>query len=123
MYDICDAIRHHRLISLSYHGHHRVVEPHTYGVGTGGHSALSAYQVRGSSESGEPLDWRFFHESDMRIVTVTQKTFEVQLTEEMPNRKYLFQPEQHPELLERQGCQQPDPRVLPQRATHQPQVP
>ena len=76
MADICDAINNLNIVSFHYGGYSRTVEPHTYGVDKGSHLALSAYQVRGSSRSGKPLDWRFFHASDMRFVTVTRETFE-----------------------------------------------
>ena len=76
MNNICDAINNLTLISFSYHGHNRVVEPHTYGVDKGGHLALSAYQVRGSSRKGRLPDWRIFHDNDMQFVSVLQETFE-----------------------------------------------
>ena len=76
MSDICIAIGNLQLISFSYLGHDRVVEPHTYGVDKNGHRALCAYQVRGSSRSDRVPVWRFFHESDMQFVSVLQETFE-----------------------------------------------
>ena len=75
MSDICSAIHNLQLISFSYHGHSRVVEPHTYGIDSKGHYSLRAYQVRGRSRSGRVPDWRLFHRADMHGVTVLSETF------------------------------------------------
>lgn len=72
---ICDAIRNKRLLTFSYHGHQRTVEPHTYGIDTLGHPALRAYQSGGSSNSGGIPDWRLFHEKDMSNLSMLQTTF------------------------------------------------
>ncbi len=76
MTDICPAINNLQLISFSYHGYSRVVEPHTYGVNTKGHRALRAYQVRGESRTGRVPDWRYFRRDEMYDETVLQETFE-----------------------------------------------
>lgn len=55
------AIHNKQLLSFNYHGYSRTVEPHTYGVDTKGHRALRAYQVGGSSDSGEFTGWKIFH--------------------------------------------------------------
>ena len=75
MNDICEAISGLHLISFTYDGYYRVVEPHTYGVDTKGHPALRAYQVQGESKSGPLPDWRPFRRDKMHGVTVLQKTF------------------------------------------------
>jgi hypothetical protein len=72
---IATAISNLKLLSFDYHGHSRVVEPHTYGVDTKGHRALRAYQVRGGSRSGASGGWRVFHERDMSNVTVLSEGF------------------------------------------------
>jgi predicted DNA-binding transcriptional regulator YafY len=59
--DIENAIKNKNLLSFSYDGYARIVEPHTYGIDTKGHLALRAYQVKGGSESGEYSGWKLFH--------------------------------------------------------------
>ncbi len=75
MTDICPAINNLQLISFTYDGYSRVVEPHTFGEDKKGHSFLRAYQVRGGSKSGQVPDWRFFHRDEMYGVSVLQETF------------------------------------------------
>lgn len=63
---ICNAIRGRCLLEFTYHGYHRVVEPHTFGRDRKGHLALRAYQVGGESKSGNSTEWKIFHANDMR---------------------------------------------------------
>lgn len=72
---IASAIQNLQLLSFTYDGYSRVVEPHTYGIDTKGHAALRAYQVRGGSESGEYVGWKLFHVNEMRGLTVLQEHF------------------------------------------------
>lgn len=72
---IASAIQNLQLLSFTYDGYSRLVEPHTYGIDTKGHAALRAYQVRGGSESGEYVGWKLFHVSEMRGLTVLQEHF------------------------------------------------
>lgn len=44
---IINAIRNREVLSLTYKGIHRVVEPHTVGVSTTGKDVLSCYQTQG----------------------------------------------------------------------------
>ncbi|HZH05409.1 MAG TPA: hypothetical protein VEY69_01935 [Lautropia sp.] len=69
---IVTAIRNRQLLSFRYGGRSRVVEPHVYGVTAKGHPALSAYQLRGGSVSGEHHGWKMFlvHEMvDVEVLT------------------------------------------------------
>ena len=72
---IASAIENRQLLAFRYGGHDRVVEPHIYGVDRRGHDALSAYQVRGGSESGAFAGWKMFHVDGMRAVRVLSATF------------------------------------------------
>ena len=72
---IASAIRNRQLLSFSYDGFARVVEPHTYGIDGKGHYAVRAYQVRGGSESGEFVGWKLFHVSDMHQLSVIAEHF------------------------------------------------
>lgn len=72
---IKNAIQSKCLLSFNYDGFQRVVEPHTYGIDTKGHTALRAYQVRGGSESGEDIGWKHFHVDQMQQVTMISQHF------------------------------------------------
>lgn len=73
--NIKNAIQTKCLLSFVYDGFQRVVEPHTYGIDTKGHTALRAYQVRGGSESGEYVGWKLFHVDQMQQVAVVTQHF------------------------------------------------
>ena len=62
--NIASAIRNRQLLSFTYDGYSRIVEPHCYGTDKKGHSALRAYQVSGGSESGEYVGWKLFHTNE-----------------------------------------------------------
>lgn len=69
------AIREQRLISFTYGGHPRTVEPHAYGVATTGDVVLHGYQIAGGSASGKPPGWRTFNTAEIRELTVTETNF------------------------------------------------
>jgi hypothetical protein len=73
--NISSAIANLKLLGFDYRGFARVVEPHTYGIGSNGLHTLRAYQVRGASRSKNPSNWRMFHEKDMKGVTVLDEGF------------------------------------------------
>ncbi len=73
--DISQAIAGRKLVTFSYDGYSRTVEPHTYGIDGKGHKAVRAYQVAGGSSSGEYRGWKLFHVSDMRGLTALAETF------------------------------------------------
>ncbi len=76
---ICQAIRELRLIRFYYTGNdtpgERTVEPHLVCINTQRHIALSAWFLRGSSESQEGEGWRSYLLSDMRDVVLLDETF------------------------------------------------
>ncbi len=72
---ISSAIRNRMLITFSYRGFHRTVEPHTYGIDAKGHYALRAYQVAGGSESGEN-GWKLFHIDEAVGVSISSQSFQ-----------------------------------------------
>ena len=72
---IKSAIQNKQLLGFVYDGYSRVVEPHTYGTDTKGHSAMRAFQVTSGSESGEYVGWKMFHTSQMRQVLVLSERF------------------------------------------------
>jgi len=69
------AIQGKAQLTFTYDGFQRVVELHTYGVDTKGHTALRAYQVSGGSESGEYVGWKLFHVDQMRQVSIASNHF------------------------------------------------
>lgn len=70
---IAAAIQQKRLITFTYHGVRRTVEPHTYGKDDKGVEKLSAWQISG--KYGEREDWRLYIESDISLVVVLAATF------------------------------------------------
>lgn len=73
--NITSAINERHLLSFTYHGFQRVVEPHCFGIDKKGHPALRAFQIQGGSESGEQAGWKLFHASEMRQITVLAAKF------------------------------------------------
>jgi hypothetical protein len=72
---ICDAIRASRLLRFVYEGYERIVEPHTYGVNTAGHEAVSGWLVGGWSTSATEPGWRMFLVDQMRDVAALAEPF------------------------------------------------
>lgn len=63
------------LLSFTYDGHRRLVEPHTYGMDNKGHRSLRAYQISGGSESGEYVGWKLFHTDEIRALAIEAQKF------------------------------------------------
>lgn len=72
---IIEAIRERRVVSFVYRGSPREVEPHTYGINTAGHEALSCFQVSGASRSGTARDWKTLLISEMVALAKTGQAF------------------------------------------------
>lgn len=72
---ICEAIRCKRLLKFSYDNHTRVVEPHILGRDSAGHDILSAYLVRGHSESQKEPYWRSYLLSGITLLSMLDETF------------------------------------------------
>ena len=71
MNQICDAVRDRRIISFSYKGTIRTVEPHLVGHDSDGDLTLSAWQLSGGSGQG----FRDFHVRKLSGLTITQRSF------------------------------------------------
>jgi len=71
---IRSAIANKRVLEFTYHGHHRVVEPHVYGR-KNGVDQLLGYQIGGTSKSGGVPDWRRFDLPDVNGATATPSGF------------------------------------------------
>jgi hypothetical protein len=72
---ICEAIRNKNLLEFYYNGYHRVVEPHTLGVSKKNNDILSAFQIRGESESDKSSPWRLFDLVEMENMRVLEEKF------------------------------------------------
>src|SRR5438067_13656629 len=72
---ICDAIRARRQLRFVYDGYERIVEPHSYGVNTAGHEAVSGWLVGGWSSSEPEPGWRMFLVDRMQDVAATSAPF------------------------------------------------
>jgi len=70
---IIKAIQELRLLTFTYKGSYRTVEPHTYGCSIKGANGLCAWQVGGASGLG----YRLFLERDMQNIVVADQHFEV----------------------------------------------
>lgn len=72
---LAKAIINRELISFTYNGYSRLVEPHTYGISSTGKESLLAYQVKGGHSSGHHEPWHLFSTSKMFGVTSTGRIF------------------------------------------------
>ena len=72
--DIIKAIQNKLLVSCSYDGFPRVVEPHCLGRGDRG-LLLRCYQTGGGSSKGNIPDWRMFSVEKMENVLVLDEHF------------------------------------------------
>lgn len=69
------AIQNHLVVTFTYDGLHRVVEPYTLGLSTAGRLALRAFQTGGNSRSGRTSDWHLFSVGNIRDITMTSIRF------------------------------------------------
>jgi hypothetical protein len=69
----CEAIANARRLALTYAGHDRVVEVHVAGYARQGEPLMRAWQVRGGSESGEPVGWKMFRIEDVTAMRLTDE--------------------------------------------------
>jgi hypothetical protein len=72
---ICSAIQSKKMIQFNYKDSTRVAEPYCYGESKTGDKVLRAFQVKGESESGNPVGWKLFMASKIKNVAVTDKYF------------------------------------------------
>ena len=73
---ICNVIENRRILDFNYQGHHRIVEPHAYGLSHTGKEVIRAYQTDDTSHSGTVPCWRLFDVALVESLTVTEKCFE-----------------------------------------------
>jgi len=63
------------LLEFDYNGHHRIVEPHTYGVSSTGKDTLAAFQTQGTSDKGTVPDWKQFTVDKVKHLKASGTTF------------------------------------------------
>lgn len=73
---IAAAVRNKQILTISYHGFTRTVEPHAYGINHKGNEALRRYQIAGGSVSGSPSSWKLLLLDEMRSITTTGSVFQ-----------------------------------------------
>jgi hypothetical protein len=72
---IIDAIKRRNILSLTYDGIPREVEPHAYGVSTHGKELLRCYQISGGHDSERRHDWELLAVSSITALANTGATF------------------------------------------------
>jgi predicted DNA-binding transcriptional regulator YafY len=73
---ICHAIRARSLLSFDYRGKARTVEPHICGRDSAGDDLLTAWLVRGYSQSSQELGWRTYQLAQIQQLRVLDERFE-----------------------------------------------
>jgi hypothetical protein len=71
---ITKAIKHKQLLSFTYDGFARTVEPHTFGITRKGLRMLCAFQVGGGGNSSNE-GWKMFSENGMSDVVALDEHF------------------------------------------------
>lgn len=64
-----------RVVTFSYRGHLRTVEPHACGVSSKAGPVLHGYQIAGSSASEPPPGWRTFALAEIQDLRISEETF------------------------------------------------
>ncbi len=72
---ICDAIAEGRLLRFRYSALVRIVEPYSHGFNLKRREVLRGFQIRGGSQSGEEIGWKFFLVERMTDVAVLSSSF------------------------------------------------
>ena len=86
---ITQAIREMKLISLTYKGINRVVEPHAYGLSAKGNELLRCYQVQGSHTSIKQHDWDLLTVSKIENLNVLSDGFASARPDYKKNDKHI----------------------------------
>lgn len=73
---ICHAIAERRLLSFTYRGSERVVEPHLYGATMKRHEVLCAWVRRGGTASGSQPAWRTFSVNQITGLSILPERFD-----------------------------------------------
>lgn len=72
--EIIAAIAAKKVLSFTYRGLPRIVEPHVYGIQEGV-AQLLGYQIRGRSSTGVVPDWRRFQLRELQSLQTLEEGF------------------------------------------------
>jgi hypothetical protein len=72
---IINAIQHLEILSLTYDGIPREVEPHAYGISNKGNELLRCYQISGGHSSERPHEWELLTVSKISALANTGTRF------------------------------------------------
>jgi len=72
---ISHAIRERRMLTFTYDGYTRIVEPHCHGITTAGNEAIRCYQTEGGSSSGKVPGWHMMTVGKITALTVSSVIF------------------------------------------------
>ena len=72
---ICDAIRNTCVLTFTYDGHYRIVEPHAHGLSRTGKEVIRCYQTGGTSRFHKVPGWRLMEVARIKSLTVTEEHF------------------------------------------------
>ena len=75
--EIIDAIGDKKIITFTYSGKHREVEPHCLGENASGNIILRGYQIDGGSISREPEGWKLFKVEGISSLEILDADFDV----------------------------------------------
>ena len=86
---ICGAIASRKMLQFYYDGGTRVVEPYCHGISAAGNELLRAYQVSGSSQSGNPAGWKLFDVGKISSLSILDRKFTGTRPEYNPNDRAM----------------------------------
>lgn len=72
---LTEAVRAGRLVTFTYKGYERTVEPHALGTANDGKPALLGWQTSGGSSTEPPPGWRVFLVTDIALLKTGGATF------------------------------------------------
>lgn len=72
---LCNAIAERKIITFSYKGGRRTVEPHMVAFNTQGKLTLSAWFLQGASDSKESQGWRAYLLEEISGISVSEQRF------------------------------------------------
>jgi len=72
---ICDAIHNRNILTFSYDGHYRMVEPHAYGLSRKRSEVLRCYQIGGTSRYSKVPEWKLMKVPLIKFLAVTEQHF------------------------------------------------
>lgn len=74
---LVDAITNQQVLTFTYDGLPRTVEPHAYGVSTAGNDVLRCYQTAGQSNEGPVPGWRLMTVAKIVAMQPSGETFPI----------------------------------------------